>query len=398
MGRYLLFSVLSCLALFGCEDPGVVGSGFVQTGTEIKVDTLDISNMETQQFSHFSGRLSFISAGRFDDPIFGDLEAIGLLKPGLTSSGGDTMQTGANVKLRLFVNQAEAYGRQEAQAEFDLVELDQVWRGKEWRINDPVQLDAAGPVGSFTLDEQDSVDVTLSSQWAEKYRNFFESEAADRDSLYRVQFPGLAVVPRNSARIIPFYADSSRFIIENPDEDTLEVSPGDWAYSLNRINQQAPPSGTFMTHSTLENVFNFDMQLDREALGSVNISRVELAFFEDADFLANSLPAGAVRPGIGNARLHLAEPGNVPVAIDPGTPVVTGQYNPDDNSIRFNLTTFVNGVLLDEISPSLKFYVTIQTNNGIIRSSALYNNQGPAARKPKLIVTSIQNETEDSSN
>lgn len=398
MSGYLLFMVLSCLTLFGCEDPGLVGSGFTDTGTDIKVDTIQISNMGSHSFSHFSGRLSHISSGRFNDPVFGDLEAIGLIKPGLSAADDDTMQADANMKLRFIINQDEIYGDGEAAADFDLVELDQIWRGKAWKINDVVQLSPNPPVASFSVGDQDTIDISLSSQWVEKYRDFFVDESANRDSLYRIEFPGLAVVPRNTAKIVPFNADSSLFIIENPDEDTLQLSPNDWAYSLNRTNSQQAPAGTFKMHSTYENIINFDMQLNRDALGTVNISRVELVFYENAELLANSLPPGASRPGFSSAGLFIAEPEDVPLALDAGSAVVQGQYNEDDSSIRFNLTTFTNSILLDELPAELKFYLTIQSNNGLIHSSLLYNNQAPISQKPKLIITSVQNETGENSN
>ena len=398
MSGIILFTVFACLALSGCEDPGTVGSGFTDTGTEIEVDTMQVSDLQTERFSYFTGRLTFISAGRFNDPLFGDMEAVGLMRPALSSADSDTMQEEAGMRLRLFFDQDAFYGNSDGSAEFDLVELDQIWRGKAWKITDEAQLSVNPPLASFSVGAQDSVEVSLPGQWVEKYRNFFESEAADRDSLYRIDFPGLALVPRNSAKIVPFFADSTRFIIENPDEDTVQVGLNDWAYSLDRDNRPPTPAGSFEAHSTLEHVFNFDMQLNRDALGTVNISRVELVFFENRSLLSGSLSSSEQRPGITGANLFLLEPDQAPAGLDVGSPVVSGQYVEEDGSIRFNLTTFVNSILLDDLASQLQYYVALQSTDGIIRSSLLHDNQGPPARQPKIIVTVIQNESEDSSN
>ena len=355
---------------------------------------MEVEMFDAPAYHHFSGRLSYFSAGKFNDPLFGDMEATGLIKPALPAAG-DTLEPGAVMKLRLRVDQQLIYGDSAAVSEFDLVEIGQVWRGKAWNIDEPVALSGEGPVGSFSVGTEDSVDVTLSDTWYQEYRSFFENEAANRDSLYRIEFAGLAVVPRDSSKIIPVRVQESRFIIQNPNEDTLSVAPADWAYSLQRANQGSVPSETFPFHSTLERVISFDNGLTREDLGTVNISKVELVLYEDTERLSTSMDQVALsagRPEFNLVRLHLIEPGGAPVNLDPGAPLLNGLYNEDDGTFRINLTNFVNGVLLDGLPSDLKFFVTLESNNGIVRSSLIFNKEAARLQRPKLIVTSVQNE------
>lgn len=395
--RFSLFLVLSCLIFSGCEDPGLVGGGFTETNTRIQVDTVQVNGVEAQQLIYYSGGLTYFSAGRFNDPAFGDLQAVGLIRPGLPGSDDAVIEDDANVKLRLFFDQSFVYGDSLATAEFDVIELDQIWRGKTWQINDSVRLSGNSPVASFSIDEQDSIDVTLSNSWVQSYRPYFENEEDSRDSLYRIEFPGLALVPRNSSKIIPFEAGECRLVIENTENDTLELPLNDWAYSLQRLNQQNAPAGTFKLHSTLEQVISFDMGLTRDSLGAVNLARVELVLYENKEALISSLDqvsSTAQRPPVSTPVLHLVEPEFVPIVLDRGSALSEGGYNEDDGSYRFNLTNFANSVILDGIRPELKFYMMLDENNGIIRSSLLYNDQAPPGKQPQLIVTSV--ETQDS--
>ncbi|MDX1671868.1 MAG: hypothetical protein R3211_05965, partial [Balneolaceae bacterium] len=243
--------------------------------------------------------------------------------------------------------------------------------------------------------DQDTVEVPLDDNWVQDYRNFFIREDAQRDSVYRVDFHGLAIVPRNNAKILGFERGGTEFIIENVLADTLSQGLNDWAYSLQRTNVPAAPAGTDILHSTLENIVQFDMDLTRENLGTVNISKVELVISQDRETLANTIgqvSTSAVRPPLNGINLSLADPRDVPIVLSSSFALSSDSLTADDEVLRFNITTFTNSVLLSGVPEQQRFYLSLQPANGLIRSSLIYNSNAPAGKKPKLIITSIQSE------
>ncbi len=390
-----LFLIVSCFTIvIGCEDPGVIGEGFTDSGTAIKADTFMVDNLESSSYNFYSGNLTHFSIGQFNDPLFGDMHTTGIIRPQLLSNSF-TFTDSANMKLRLVFDQIFVYGDSTQPAEYDIVELNQVWRGPAWKLYDEPQL-TNSVVGSFTVEQEDSLDINLSENWTQLYRLQVLSENANRDSLYRINFPGLAIVPQNSGKIVPVDAQASKFIIENPEDDTVEVDTRDWAYSLDRSNVSNTPPETIKMHSTFENIISIeDLNLTRENLGSVNLSRVELVLYEDTQRLSNTISqasGSATRARITNARLQLLESDQVPIGLQTGSVLSNGTYNEEDGSYRFDITTFTNSILVDGLPSELNFYLTLETNNGAIRSTLIHNEQGPEAKRPKLIVTYVQNQ------
>lgn len=388
-----LFIFLICAVFLGCEDPGSVGGSFTDTDTEIVDTTFSLNTFDAQSTSSFSGELDFFSAGQFDDPAFGNINVTGLVRPSLVSTS-DTMEAGATMKLELIIDTDNIYGDTAQTAQFDLVELDQLWRRESWKIDDQVQLLNQAPVGSFSVGKEDSLVIPLADAWVDKYRSFVLNESASRDSVYRIQFSGLAIVPTNTAKIIPISAMDTRFIVENPNEDTLRVISRDWAHSVERTNQPAQ-GNSIPIHSTLEKVINFDVGLTREDLGTINISKVELVLFQNNQELFNALnqvSGTSVRPDIESASLHLVEPEDLPTALDPGIPISSAEIDQSDGEYRFIITNFVNSVILDGVDPQFKFFITIGSNDGIIRSTLFHSNQAPEEKRPRINVTFVEKE------
>ncbi|MDX1638661.1 MAG: DUF4270 family protein, partial [Balneolaceae bacterium] len=347
----VLFALLA-----GCENPGIVGEDFSDTNTAIVTDTVAVENLETKSYRFFSGNLSYFTIGKFTDPLFGEMTSTGLIRPQLVSSS-ETVAINANIKLRLVFQQSLVYGDSTQPAEFDIVELDQRWRGNAWKLDDEPQLSNNPPVASFTVEKQDSMDIEMSDTWVQKYTQFAVVDDSERDSLFRLNFPGLAIVAKNDPKMLPVNAQSSKFIIENPESDTIQVNARDWAYSLERNGVPDSPAGTSEWHSTFENIFTFDMDLTRETIGTANPSRVMLVLYEDQTRLKNSIAqvsATAKRADIPGSRLQILDQETLPITLQTGPILSSGTYNKEDGSYRFNITTFVNSILVNGLSPELK--------------------------------------------
>ncbi|NGP75163.1 hypothetical protein G3570_00850 [Balneolaceae bacterium YR4-1] len=386
---FFLVSV-SGLILSACESPGSVGGSFTDPGTELKDTAFAVTGVETESYTTYSGRLNFFSAGQFNDPLFGNLNAQSYIKPSLPGLTSDTLRSDLQMNLRLILDDNSLYGDTLSTADFDLVEIDQIWRGRAVELYDDIDL-SQNLVGSFSVDEAtDSVDVPLASEWVQRYRAYYNTIGANRDSLYLYDFHGLALVPRNESKIIPFNPSRIRFVtIENGSDTSSSITPSQWAYTLDRSNATDAPTGSSKAISTFEEVLKFDLDLSREDLGTVNISRVELVFYQNNQALQSSISGSARRPAVNSAGLYFSRPEDIPASLSTASALSRAFYNETDGSYRFDITGFTNGVLLDGTDDERSFYLTLQSNNGILGSSLLYNEDGPEDKRPKIIVTYI---------
>lgn len=389
-----LLVLAAAFLLIGCKDSGSIGSSFTENETSVAIDTLGVTNIATERSEAFTGNLSNLSAGIFDDPAFGEVKATGLIRPALSNNDSDNMQSDATLLMRLHLQPALVYGDTASTARFDLVEMTQLWRGSAWRINDEITFAAGAPLASFSVDNQEIVEIPITGDFVERYRDFFNSSSANRDSTYQIQFPGLAIVPQNSSKIITVSTDSTQFLIQNPDSDTLTVGVADNGYKLERSNVPEPSSEHSIVLSSLERVMSLDMSVDEDEIGSLNISKAELVFYQNTRRLENSLDQRSlttIRPPVSDASFFLADPADLPFAVDPGLPISDQvEFDPSDDTFRFDVTSTVNSLLVDNPPPNQKFLIRLSNNNGVIRSSLLFTNDAPPEFQPKLIITSVQ--------
>lgn len=394
VGSLILALSVFSLTLYGCEDPGAVGGSFTDPGTEVRDTVFYVSDVEVDSFISFTGNQSYFSAGQFNDPLFGNVRSVSLLKPSLPTIGvTDSLSAGSYLSLQLAVNDSSLYGDTLSTAQFNIVELNQIWRGRAWKINDEVPL-SQNVIGSFQVDETtDSLVVPLDQEWSSRYRDFYNAFSANRDSLYRYDFHGLAIVPQNEAQLVPFSSSESRFFVIDPaQEDTSFVTGAQWGFSLERSGGGDAPAGSSKLINTFEKVVKFNLNLSSEDLGTVNISKVELFVYRDNETLSNTISQvsnSAVRPPIGTTRLYLSETQNLPEAFTAGSPLATGAYDEEEGAYRFDITRFTNSILLEGTPENNSFYVTFDSNDGIIRSGLLFNDQAPEDVRPKIVVTFV---------
>ncbi|HEX6983124.1 MAG TPA: hypothetical protein VF181_10220 [Balneolaceae bacterium] len=388
-GSLCVVLVIGVLLMSGCENPGSVGGDLRENRADVVIDTFAVDAISTNQYSWYSGAYPYFSAGSFDDPLFGSLTTIGMLKPrlpGLTDSTG--MGPDAVMKMRLIINDEQIYGEQTSPQQFDVYTISELWRSESWKLEDDIQFNANQRVASFSVQNQDSLDVILDSTWVQTYREFAQDTSAASDSVYKYEVFGLAIVPSNSSKIIPINSNSTRFVIET-ESDTFSVSLAEWAYSLNRGNSTIPQV-SLPLHSTYESVLNFDLDVSAMDIQGVGISKAELVLYANTPVLESSLPASAERADAASAQLYIADPEFTPENIALGSPLVTGTYSEDDNAYHFTITSIVQRILLDGISENQEFYITF-SNNGIIKSSLIFGEDAPADKTPKLIITSLKN-------
>lgn len=380
---------------FGCEDPGSVGDSLVESDTEVSVDTFQVNNLGLHSINAFTGNMQYFTAGIFDDPLFGNVETTALINPALFSFDGE-IEPGTEMTLRLQINQANVYGDTLSQSEYELIEIDEIWRGKAWQINNPIVLTDNAPVGSFTIADEDSVEIELDQQWVDRYLEYYNDESDDRETRFQNEFFGLAMVPQNEAKIVPITRGDSKFLLDEVDEVfETEISISQSAFSLERTNEQSLGDSESL-YNTLENIIGFDLDISRETFQTVNISRAELVFFQNKEILEESIEqAGqdAQRPDGLRLQLHYFEPDEIADRLDPGSPIAEAAYDEERQVFNFNITSFVRSIIVDGVEPGHRFFVTLVSNDGVIRSNLLFNNNADEAQQPKLIITSIKSDS-----
>src|SRR5699024_2370035 len=228
----VLCSALILLA--GCDSPGSVGSGLTDSGAEVQVVKDTITVTEIHQFNSFSGNYRAISAGQFNDPLFGEISATSFLKPSLPSADTLFAQGGALMKLRLLYNTSMVYGDTLSSQTFDIFPITEYWRPNAHKIGDKLQINENKKVASFTLGEVDSLEVILDEQWVNQhYRPYAEADSSaidfngSVDSNYKDQEYGLAKVPVNRNKAIPFVKISTSYFIEMA-EETMMMPTNRW--------------------------------------------------------------------------------------------------------------------------------------------------------------------------
>jgi hypothetical protein len=383
-----------------CEDSGTVGSSFSGSNQIIKVDTLRIDAITPIDLPTFSGDLLNFSAGQYNDPLFGSFRATGLIMTGLPVA---ERNLGPNDDLYLVLFPTSTYGDSTSTVSFDLVEIGKRWRAPGWALDDTPVL-TGNVIGSFDVGPgDDSVAVLIDKDWMTRYSTFIpEIEGQNRDSTFRANIFGMAIVPTGGNKVVGFsttqpdvqgFADLSRtylfHIQQDLQGDDLKIPNRSWAYSLEHDFSTATvpiPDNSTPVFNTFQNAFKIDFSIDADILGTKNISRVEVVLYEDTLTQQNSLPQFHVRQKSNRMFIFRLQPGeqNFIVIRSPNDNLVR---NNTDATYRFNLLGYTNDILFGT-PQQLNFVATSGSNNGLIYPNLIYNASEPGLF-PKIIVTKL---------
>ena len=394
----LYISLLTLILVFnGCEDPGSVGSGFINEPS-IVTDTLTLDSTSNENFIGYTGNFGLFSIGSYSDDLFGDIGAVGLLKPVRTVDIADSIDiVGDNfsMKLEIQLDSLNTYGDTLSTSEFSIYEISEIWRGNAIKTDSDVAYNTASPIGSFTIGQEKNIIVDLDETWKDKYYPYFSSTEVDADSTYRYEFHGLAIVPENNTNKISFVSSSaSQFLILSPDEsDTVSVGLNNWAYLLDRSGSTSATETTSL-HTTLEQTMDVDLPLQtlKEEYSNKNILNARLLMYENSDGLSNSLAANHDRPGINLLNIHLGTEFDEAYEYQLTQPEFNAfRDSVDTEKFYSDITLFLNNVFYSTEDTD-EIHVGIGSLSGVIRSTQLYNGNATEDFRPKLIISYIVNE------
>ncbi|HLR32980.1 MAG TPA: hypothetical protein VK074_10840, partial [Fodinibius sp.] len=296
-------------------------------------------------------------------------------------------------KMRIIFDSGQVYGDTLADQEFEVYKIEEYWRGRAYKLNDNIQLDRSQTVASFTAGTEDSMDVVLDPGWvSDYYYKYAESGEANADSLYENEVYGLAIVPSGSNKIIPLDAQSTRFVIENPETDTFQVSSSQWAFDMSRTNEPEHPEGSVAVYNMMEKLLSFQLDISDIDINGPNISRAELIFYQDDTTMKQSISGSVKRPQPQSAQLQFVNSAQVPDNLIAGSPVSSATYSEDDQAFHFNITSLMQNGLVSGFPENRRFYFMLP-NNGTVKAS-LISLDSTGERAPKLVITYLKTSTD----
>ncbi len=392
-GRFtrLTFSLILLLAVWflpACDDTPVVGGNLSPDDVNVDADTLFVDNISVVSSPSFSGNRPFVTAGYVNDPVFGELEATAMIRPSISRQQEDFISDDAQAFIGFEVD--HIYGSTSESAEFQIVEIDRRWRSTTWRY-DSIPALSDRVVADFTVTDTDSLNIQLPDEWLDKYREIFHNtSSSERDSLYRSDMPGLAIIPAGgSDKLFSIGMVDARLIINNHDEDLddLEKSFSSWAVSVQtEIDADQDEEGSVTLLNTMGAMLEIDFPVTEEFLGTSNFSRLELVIYEDTLSMDTDIHGDFVRPRSQTSRLYYLEPEdlNLAVAVDP---VLQANRRSEDSSHRYNLTNFATDRIHGS-SSTRKLYLAYGFNDGRVIPMKFGAADNPEFR-PRLLITSI---------
>ncbi|MEX2641284.1 MAG: hypothetical protein WD266_11385 [Balneolales bacterium] len=391
-----LFSLL--FALSSCDDNGIVGSNITDDPPLVQSDTVYLPGTESFTITSFSGNQDYFTAGRYNDAVFGDQQIIGMISPSLQTSGIDSVGQSAKGYLKLHIDQV--YGDRASTGAFDIVEIERRWRASAWRPDSLPDLSSNKIIGSFEVDNEDSLRIPLDDEWLQRYAGHFNKNAsAQRDSVYRQSMFGMAIVPRNDAKILSFEAARTELIIDHSDDEQNGDDEDQGVFrqimraTANSIEQgsAAAPAGSKIITNNFSNTLRLRFDVDDDFIGTNNISRAELVLYEDTLSMQQDLPSSHRRPQANALYVYLLTEEETERAIikDPEIELLR---NESDHSFRVNLTSYINSNLTGTMDVR-DFYLIVRDDNGRIIPTLIHDEHSNT-RRPKILITSAKPEIE----
>lgn len=397
-----LILFLSLTTISGCDTSGSVGSDVIDDdgGTSTKI--VDVNNITLLDTPTFSGRLPHSSIGLLNDPVYGTLQSSAVIKPVISKAQVDTLTESDTMLLKLIFNPT-VYGNENTVSEFEIFEVGEIWRGTQLRYGDDLEIDRNKKVGEFLITaDEDTVTVELSDEWKNNFSEFFNSISADRDSTYRQNFTGLAIVPSQNNEAIRFIKHTAEeeedeitsFIVRSTslNEDGEEVTEDevldarDWASVFSRTGETTSEN-SIIVHNT-NNVLRVKLELPKEELAGKNIVNAQFFLYKNND-PDNSTPT-INRPPLTQIRAHIfdEQPDDVMADIFISNASFFTNTEEGDSLYDINITQFV----LDEVYGSQEnreLYITIQAVNGILYSTHFFGTSDDTLN-PKIVITTVE--------
>jgi hypothetical protein len=366
-----------------CDDSSNVGGGLIPDRNIVTTDTFTVTTTEKLALDAYTGDLTHLSTGAYNDPWFGPITAETYFLPSLLLKGlVDTLSDSTRVVLNL--RTSSFYGDTVNAAEFGIYGVNSQWRPSTFRASTKPSTNQQ-PLATFEVTRDSLIQVEMPQTWLDEYKEFVYSTASNIDSAYVRNYFGLAIKPISEGKIISMLTDSVQMTFYNP-RDTNIVYVRASAHNFTRTQPASFASGVHVS-SNLENLPSITLKLDLDKLSGANISRAVLRIQEDETFLSATLPEGHVRPQ--SLTLNAYNPNGLltPDDIIVLAPSITF-IRQTDNSYQAVVTNLVRTMLLSGESERT-YYLAVQPRSGIFHNTMLDKS---LLRQPRLLLTLVKRE------
>jgi len=390
----LIFPVLLLFAAVSCdEDPGLVGANIVTNDDDFEFDTVFVSDIQQVESKAYTGRLPNAAIGFYADALYGDITARTLVKPDITLRPSlPNIDLQAEIIFTMVFDSTSVYGEELRNDEFFLIPVGNPWRGLQFFDDTFVFFNQAFFFNDFLRSNQDSISVELPVLQVQELARFYNETSQDRDSLFRRDFRGYMISPKQDLVNKISYIDisESSFKVKNPTDTVATRLPvGDWAFTVDRENPPPKPADRMIIHSTNELLIKTSFFEQLREYENKNIIKAELILYEDTEALNSSLEPGETRGLQPRLEMHFGTRLDKPFDFTFGTGDTLSRRDDSNNAYRFNITRYVNQFLFSE-PDSEEFYISLNADNGFLSSTTIFGTNAEEAKKPKILITSIK--------
>jgi hypothetical protein len=394
-----IFVVFLLIASFivACTESGIVGEDFLPVNVDVRVDTFLVDNARSLQIPAFSTTTTYLSAGRYDDQLFGSHEAVSYIIPRIGFPSIDTLNVDSlQMTLRLVANPALAYGDTTQSVEFGLYYINQSWRAGTMQHDDVLDI-AVEPFQTFTYNPGDT---SFTIDMPRDYINEFISYESQPDSVrffnYINNFDGVALKAVNNTNvIIPFFEDSIRYsVLDSPTDSIPSTVTGVFraAYSVDRsgINTQLIPGGVVPLTYDWSNVYSFNFFSRLKDLGQFNLSSAFLQINQATDLLESTLPNNHVRPDVLALRTFIKRPNELAFSFVGLTPDFNLVFVDSVNYYTYNMNSINDWKNNEVLDTTQTFYIVPNIETGILYNTLILDQNNTASSRPRVILTRVE--------
>lgn len=387
----LILSVLLIGFIASCENPGSVGGSIIPQ-PDIVFDTLIVSGFEADSVISSTGNLTYVPIGKYNDQLFGDLEAIGYFKPSIDFDIDTVLNELFDVQFLINVDSSAIYGDTTLTSSFSIYDLTENWRGNELKLGANLSYRESDPITTFDIVNESELYIKMPDSWRDEFAVFYNDTSAARDSLFVNDFFGFAIVQNGGpGKINLINSSSSGFIFINEnDRDTTFASLKESGYDLKRNNESRLPQ-RFTLHNTLERFYRANLSDIADRVSNSVILKAELIFYIDDTSLESTLPVNHNRLAISTLDANFNLNFDKAYELQFLNSEIRGFLDEEKNIFRFNVTNLIENYLYNNNGDDPEIFFSINPAGGFIRSTLLFNEE-VSSKEPKLIITTSQAE------
>jgi|GEM_PF-2391067 hypothetical protein len=393
---FVVFLLIASI-IVACTESGVISESFLPVNVDVRIDTFFVDNAEKLEIPAFSTTTIYISAGKYNDALFGSHEAVSYIIPRIGFPAIDTLDVDSlQMTLRLVANPDLVYGDTTQSVEFGLYYINQPWRSGAMQ-HDDILTTAAEPFKTFTYTPGDtSFVIEMPRDYIEEFASFEGLPDSIRFSRYIDNFNGVALKAVNDANlIVPFFEDSIRYTVLDSPTDSIATSVfGVFraAYSVDKggLNTQLIPSGVVPLTFDWKNVYSFNFFSKLKDLGQFNLSSAFLQINEAAEILSNSLPANHIRPEVLALRSFIKRPNEIVFSFVGQTPDFNLIHIDSLNYYNYNMNSINDWKNDETLDTTQVFYIVPNIETGIIYNTLILDQNNTSKFRPRVVLARVE--------